>query len=98
MKAVALLSGGLDSTTTLAQAIADGCEVTAVSFRYGQRHTRELRSAEDVCRHYGIDHVVYDLDLGTFRSALTRKDIDVPMDREGGWTRRSPTPTSLPGT
>ena len=90
MKAVALLSGGLDSTTTLAQAIADGCEVTAVSFRYGQRHTRELRSAEDVCRHYGIDHVVYDLDLGTFRSALTRKDIDVPMDREGRLDEKIP--------
>lgn len=82
-KAVVLLSGGLDSTTTLAQAIEDGCEVTAISFRYGQRHTRELKSAADVCEHYGIDHVVIDLNLSMFRSALTRDDIDVPMDREG---------------
>jgi len=83
MKAVALLSGGLDSTTTLAQAIADGCEVTAISFRYGQRHTKELRSAENVCKHYGVTHIVYDINLSSFRSALTREEIDVPMDREG---------------
>lgn len=83
MKAVVLLSGGLDSTTTLAQAIEDGCEVTAISFRYGQRHTKELESARNVCDHYGIDHVIIDLDLSSFRSALTRDDIDVPMDREG---------------
>ena len=83
MKAVVLLSGGLDSTTTLAQAIEDGCEVTAISFRYGQRHTKELESAANVCAHYGVAHVVYDINLGSFRSALTRDDIDVPMDRQG---------------
>ena len=82
-KAVVLLSGGLDSTTTLAQAIADGCEPTAISFRFGQKHTKELVSAENVCKHYGVAHVVIDLNLSSFRSALTRKDIDVPMDREG---------------
>lgn len=82
-KAVVLLSGGLDSTTTLAQAIADGCEPTALSFRYGQRHTKELVSAENVCKHYNVRHVVIDIDLSSYRSALTRKDIDVPMDREG---------------
>ena len=72
-KAVVLLSGGLDSTTCLAQAIADGCDVT----------TKELTSAQNVCDFYNVDHVVIDLDLSSFRSALTRKDIDVPMDREG---------------
>ena len=82
-KAVVLLSGGLDSTTTVAKALADGCEVTAISFRYGQRHTRELVSAENVCRHYGIAHTIIDLNLSSFRSALTREDLDVPMDREG---------------
>jgi 7-cyano-7-deazaguanine synthase len=82
-KAVVLLSGGLDSTTCLAQAIADGCEPTAISFRYGQRHTKELKSAASVCEFYNVPHVIIDLNLGSFRSALTRSDIDVPMDRAG---------------
>ena len=82
-RAVVLLSGGLDSTTTLAQAISDGCEVFAVSFRYGQRHSRELVSATEVCRQYGVMHTIIDINLSSFRSALTKEDIDVPMDREG---------------
>ncbi|UAL08043.1 MAG: 7-cyano-7-deazaguanine synthase QueC [Candidatus Methanogranum gryphiswaldense] len=90
MKAVVLLSGGLDSTTTLAQAIADGYEVTAISFRYGQRHTKELTSAKNVCDHYNVKHVVIDLNLSSFRSALTRKDIDVPMDRSGELSNEIP--------
>ena len=81
-KAVVLLSGGLDSTTTLAQAIADGNEVTALSFRYGQRHSKELISASNVAKFYGIRHVIVDLDLSMFRSALTMKDIDVPENRD----------------
>ncbi|MDR0888251.1 MAG: 7-cyano-7-deazaguanine synthase QueC [Candidatus Methanoplasma sp.] len=82
-KAVVLLSGGLDSSTTLAQALADGNEVTALSFSYGQRHTKELESAANVASHYKVAHTVIDIDLTSFRSALTRKDIDVPTDREG---------------
>lgn len=81
MKAVVLLSGGLDSTVTIAKAIDDGMEVTALSFRYGQRHTRELESAKNVAAHYSIDHVILDIDLSNFRSALTRNDIEVPEDR-----------------
>lgn len=82
MRSVVLLSGGLDSTVTLAKALSDGKKVTALSFRYGQRHTRELGSAADVCRHYGIEQVVMDMDLGIFRSALTRPDMAVPEDRD----------------
>jgi 7-cyano-7-deazaguanine synthase len=81
MKAVVLLSGGLDSTVCLAQAAADGCEVTALSFRYGQRHSRELESAAAVCGRYGAEHMVIDIDLSSYRSALTRRDMEVPMGR-----------------
>lgn len=83
MKAVVLLSGGLDSTTVLAQALEDGCEVTALGFSYGQRHTRELDSARRICEHYGIRQVVVDLDLSSFRSSLIGGDGDVPEDRGG---------------
>lgn len=81
-KAVVLLSGGLDSTTTLAQAIADGHEVVALSFRYGQRHSKELDSAANVAKYYGVRHVIVDIDLSMFRSALTNKDIEVPENRD----------------
>ena len=50
-----------------------------MTIRYGQRHIRELESAKAVVRHYGLKHhVVMDLDLSSFRSALTRSDIAVP--------------------
>ncbi len=89
-KAVVLLSGGLDSTTTLAQAIEDGFEVHAVSFRYGQRHSRELVSATEICGHYGIMHNIIDIDLKSFRSALTDPGIDVPQDRKGDLDKEIP--------
>ncbi len=80
--AVVLLSGGLDSTTTLAQAIADGHKVTALSFRYGQRHTKELDSAAAVAKFYNVKHVIVDIDLSMFKSALTDHTIDVPECRD----------------
>lgn len=81
MKAVVLLSGGLDSTTTLAYALSKGYEVVALTVRYGQRHGRELNSARAVAKHYGItNHIVLDLDLSYLRtSALTSMDVDVPL-------------------
>jgi len=82
-KAVVLLSGGLDSAVTLAIALDEGMDVTALSFRYGQRHTKELDSAEALCRHYGIKGSIVDIDLSLFRSALTDRSIDVPSDRKG---------------
>ena len=79
MKAVSLLSGGLDSTVTLAYALSEGFDVVPLTIRYGQRHVRELESAKAVVKHYGLkQHVIMDLDLSSFRSALTRKDIAVP--------------------
>ena len=82
MKAVVLLSGGLDSTVTLAKAMKENTKVTALSFMYGQRHTKELESASNVCKHYKIDHVIMNMDLSMFRSALTRADIKVPENNK----------------
>jgi len=73
-KAVVLLSGGLDSTTTLAIAASERFEIFALTFRYGQRHVLEIDAARRVAREFGVrDHVVVDFDLRRFGgSALTR--------------------------
>ena len=81
-KAVVLLSGGLDSATTAAIAIADGYEVIALSFRYGQRHERELQAATKIAKALGIkEHYTVDVNLSQWGgSALTDESIDVPKD------------------
>ena len=79
-RAVVLLSGGLDSATTLALARSAGFECHALSFRYGQRHTAELAAAAVVARALGAaSHRTVDIDLGGFGgSALTDPSIGVP--------------------
>ena len=81
-KAVVLLSGGLDSTTTLAIARDEGYETYAVSFRYGQRHTVELQCAREVAHTLGVkQHTIVDIDLRTFGGSALTADIEVPKDR-----------------
>ena len=84
MKAVILLSGGLDSSTVLYQAKADGCECYAISFDYQQRHRRELESAAQIARSAGVvQHQVVKFDLTLWGgSALTDNKIDLPGVRE----------------
>ena len=79
-KAIVLLSGGLDSATTTAIAIADGYELIALSFRYGQRHDRELQSAEDIAKHFKLSqHFTIEVNLAQWGgSALTDAAIEVP--------------------
>jgi 7-cyano-7-deazaguanine synthase len=81
-KAVVLLSGGLDSATSAAQAIADSYELIALSLHYGQRHDRELIAAKRVAEHLGIkEHFVVDVNLAQWGgSALTDQAVDVPID------------------
>jgi 7-cyano-7-deazaguanine synthase len=81
-KAVVLLSGGLDSATTAAIAIADGYEAIALSFRYGQRHQRELTAASKVAKALEIgEHYLIDVNLSQWGgSALTDESIAVPQD------------------
>ncbi|MEJ2307395.1 MAG: 7-cyano-7-deazaguanine synthase QueC, partial [candidate division WOR-3 bacterium] len=78
-KAVVLLSGGIDSATTLAIAKDSGYEVYAISFRYGQRHVFELEAAKKIAGQMDvIKHLIMDIDLSSFGgSALTDK-INVP--------------------
>jgi 7-cyano-7-deazaguanine synthase len=80
-KAVILLSGGMDSTTTAAIALNLGFEVYALSFRYGQRHAAELEAARRVARHLGIRrHAVLDIDLRAFGGSALTGDLAVPKD------------------
>ncbi|SEA43596.1 7-cyano-7-deazaguanine synthase [Alkalimonas amylolytica] len=60
-KVVVIYSGGMDSYTVLHKAIADGHDVYALSFNYGQRHVKELECAAQVCRELGINHKVVDI-------------------------------------
>jgi 7-cyano-7-deazaguanine synthase len=80
-KAVVLLSGGMDSTTTTAIAQRAGFDVHALSVRYGQRHAVELDAARRVAHRLGIrHHVVIDLDLRAFGGSALTADLPVPKD------------------
>jgi 7-cyano-7-deazaguanine synthase len=79
MKAVCLLSGGLDSSTCLGVARRDGYECYALSFDYGQRHRVELESAARVARFFDArEHRVVKIDLRAFGGSALTDDIDVP--------------------
>ncbi|HEY9651871.1 MAG TPA: 7-cyano-7-deazaguanine synthase QueC [Coleofasciculaceae cyanobacterium] len=83
MKAVVLLSGGLDSSTVLYQAKVDGYECYALSFDYQQRHRRELESAQAIARCAGVrEHQIISFDLRQWGgSALTDDAINLPEHR-----------------
>lgn len=81
-KAVVLYSGGLDSTTCMAIAKADGFELYAMSFAYGQRHSIELEKAREYAPRTGaVDHQVVEFDLRQFGGSALTADLDVPKDQ-----------------
>src|SRR5947207_14322686 len=83
LRAVVLLSGGVDSATTLAIARAAGFPAHALTFRYGQRHAAEVDAARRVARALGAaEHVVLDVDLRRFGGSALTADIPVPKDRD----------------
>lgn len=81
-KAVVLLSGGLDSATTLAIARGQGFQCHALTFDYGQRHRLEIESAKRIAKALGVrEHIVVKIDLRVFGKSALTADIDVPKDR-----------------
>jgi len=80
--AVVLLSGGLDSTTTLALAAKAGYQAHALTFRYGQRHELEVEAARQIAAAFKVQqHVVADIDLAMFGGSALTDDIEVPKGR-----------------
>ena len=79
-KGVILLSGGIDSTTTLAVARDDGIALHALSFHYGQRHHHELNLARTIAKHYSLPHFTITIEPALFSgSSLTDTSLVVPQ-------------------
>ena len=79
--AIILLSGGLDSSTVLAEATRAGRRCHALSFRYGQRHEHEIKAASAIARHFEVlEHTVLDIDLAAFGGSALTDEISVPKD------------------
>ncbi len=100
-RAVVLLSGGLDSATTLAIARESGFECHALTVRYGQRHAVEIEAARRVARAMGVArHVELEIDLRAFGGSALTADRPVPKDRtdEADERRAFRSPTCRPAT
>jgi len=81
-KAIILLSGGLDSATCLVIAKEQGYKCYGLSFKYGQRHQFEIKSAKKLARHYNIsDHITMNIDLRKFGGSALTDNIQVPKKR-----------------
>jgi 7-cyano-7-deazaguanine synthase len=81
MKAIILLSGGLDSTVVLALALEKKLECLALSFDYGQRHRLELESAKAVTKHYAVAHKIIAIDSRAFGNSTLVTNKPVPKNR-----------------
>lgn len=83
-KGVVLLSGGLDSSTTLGIANEEVDELYAMTFLYGQKHDRELQSAKDLASHYSIvEHKILEIPIAEVgKSSLLKDGEDIPEDRD----------------
>ena len=92
MRAVVLLSGGLDSYTAGAIAKADAFQLYALTVRYGQRHAHEIHAARKVAAALGVErHIELDVDLSAFGGSALTGDIPVPKDRAISSTDIPPT-------
>ncbi len=94
MKAVILLSGGLDSTICMSVAKEEGYELYPISFNYGQRHNRELECAKAVAKHFNVKkHLIIDTNMNDIGGSALTDDIEVP---EGDVTRKDIPVTYVP--
>ncbi len=85
-KAVVLSSGGIDSTTAMAIAKAEGYEIYSLSFNYGQRHSFELKKASEVAKYFNSkEHLIIDIDLRKIGGSALTADIEVPKN-SGQWS------------
>lgn len=83
MKAVVLLSGGLDSTVCMSIAKAAGDELYPISFIYGQRHDREIQCAKQIAEHYRVDrHLIITTNMDAIGGSALTADIEVPEGDE----------------
>ena len=79
------MSGGVDSTTVMAIAKAEGYEIYSLSFRYGQRHSVEVAAAEKIAAFFGArKHLVLDIDLRIMGASALTDEIEVPKGRDEG--------------
>lgn len=84
LKAVVLLSGGLDSTVCMSAARKEGYELYPISFAYGQRHEREIKCARQVARYYNVKkHLIITTNMDDIGGSALTDDIDVPEGDEG---------------
>lgn len=81
IKAILLISGGLDSAVMLAEAIEKGRECHAICFDYGQRHRLEIRSAQNICRHYNVPLRIVKIDPSAFRNSSLISSQSIPKNR-----------------
>ena len=96
-RAVGLLSGGLDSTTTLAIAKDQGFAIFALSFRYGQRHEAEIKAASQIAEFLKVSkHIIIDIDLRSFGGSALTSDIPVPKGRDVNQTVKNIPVTYVP--
>jgi 7-cyano-7-deazaguanine synthase len=90
-RAISLLSGGLDSATTLAIAMADGHQVTAVTFDYGQKAEAEIKAAAAVAKQLAVpEHVLLRIDLRQIGGSALTSNLEIPL--------QEPEPDSIPIT
>ncbi len=97
LKAVVLLSGGIDSATTLAIAKNLGFDIYALSFRYGQRHAIELEAALRIAKRYNVArHLIVDIDLRKIGGSALTADIEVPKNRDAEEMKKDIPATYVP--